>query len=187
MSSTVTEKLNTSAQVVEDMIESSSSVAFYQSEEFWVSVAFMLVVVGLFIPVSKKIVSMLHNRINRIKKELKDAEELKLEAQELYAKYERNLLQVDDEINQIISNQEDIIEETKEIKVKELNSILNQKQKEVEAKIKSSFDEVHKEIKNKISKNVGEILSKILVLSAKEKSKLIDKSINGLINIDIKR
>ena len=46
MSSTVTEKLNTSAQVVEDMIESSSNVAFYHSEEFWVSVAFVLVVFG---------------------------------------------------------------------------------------------------------------------------------------------
>ena len=187
MSSTVTEKLNTSAQVVEDMIESSSNVAFYHSEEFWVSVAFVLVVFGLFVPVSKKIISMLQTRINRIKKELQDAEDVKLEAQELYAKYERNLLHIEDEISQIISNQEDIIEETKQIKTKELNSILNQKQKEVEAKIKSSFEEVHKEIKDRISKNVGKILNKVLVLSAKEKSKLIDKSISNLININIKR
>ena len=85
------------AQVVEDIVETNANVAFYYSEEFWVSVAFVLVVVGLFIPVSKKVVSLLQNRINRIKKELQDAENLKLEAQELYAKYERSLMHIDDE------------------------------------------------------------------------------------------
>ncbi len=175
------------AQVVEDIVETSSNIAFYHSEEFWVSVAFVLVVVGLFVPVSKKIVSLLQNRINRIKKELQDAENLKLEAQELYAKYERSLMHIEDEIAQIISNQEDIIEETKQIKIKELNNLLNQKQKEADAKIKSSFDEVHKEIKEKISQRVNLILSKVLVLSAKEKAHLIDKSINTISEIDIKR
>lgn len=174
------------AQVVEDIVE-SSNVAFYHSEEFWVSVAFILVVVGLFIPVSKKVISLLQNRINRIKKELQDAENLKLEAQELYAKYERSLMHIDDEIAQIISNQEDIIEETKQIKIKELNNLLNQKQKEADAKIKSSFEEVHKEIKEKISQRVNLIMSKVLVLSAKEKSRLIDKSINNISEIEIKR
>lgn len=187
MSSTLPDKIDTSAQIIEDIIEPSVNIAFYHSEEFWVSVAFMLVVIGLCIPVSKKIVSMLQNRINRIKKDLQDAEDLKLEAQELYAKYERNLLHVDDEILQIISNQEDIIEDAKQIKIKELNSLLSQKQKEVEAKIKSSFDEVHNEIKEKISRKVTSILNKVLVLSSKEKSKLIDNSINKLIEIDMKK
>jgi hypothetical protein len=54
------------AQVVEDIVETSSNIAFYHSEEFWVSVAFVLVVFGLFVPVSKKIISMrnilTHNR-----------------------------------------------------------------------------------------------------------------------------
>lgn len=175
------------AQVVEDIVETGSNVAFYYSEEFWVSVAFVLVVIGLFIPVSKKILSLLQNRINRIKKELQDAENLKLEAQELYAKYERSLMHIDDEIAQIISNQEDIIEETKQIKIKELNNLLNQKQKEADAKIKSSFQEVHKEIREKISQKVNVILSKVLVLSAKEKSALIDKSISNIIKIDVKK
>ena len=186
MPSTLPETVNASVQAVENVIENSHEV-FYHSEEFWVSMAFVLVVVGLFVPVSKKILSMLQNRVNRIKKELQDAEDLKLEAQELYARYERSLLNVDEEINQIISNQEDVIEETKQIKTKELNSILNQKQKEVEAKIKISFDEVHKEIKDKISQKVGVILNKVLILSAKEKSKLIDKSIDNLIKLDIKK
>ena len=130
---------------------------------------------------------MLQNRINRIKAELQDAEDLKLEAQELYAKYERNLLHVEDEVAQIISNQEDVIEEAKQIKVKELNSILNQKQKEVEAKINSAFDEVHKEIKDRICQKVSTILSKILILSSKEKTKLIDQSISNLTKLEIKK
>ena len=57
MSSNVAEKINTSAQILEDMIEGSSNIAFYHSEEFWVSVAFVLVIIGLFVPVSKKIIS----------------------------------------------------------------------------------------------------------------------------------
>ncbi len=185
MPANLPEQVNTTANVVEEIVDASSNTAFYHSEEFWVAIAFMLVVVGLFIPVSKKILSLLQNRINRIKKELQDAEDLKLEAQELYAKYERNLMHIDDEIARIISNQEDIIEETKQLKTKELNSLLNQKQKEVEAKINSSFNEAHKEIKEKISQKVSLILNNALKLSTKEKTNLIDKSIDNISKIDI--
>ena len=74
---------------------------FYKSAEFWVGASFVLVVALLYKPLISVIKSAIFSRIERIKNELQEAEELKLKAQELYAKYERNLLNIDDEIAHI--------------------------------------------------------------------------------------
>lgn len=158
---------------------------FYKSAEFWVGASFVLVVALLYKPLINVIKSAIFSRIERIKNELQEAEELKLKAQELYAKYERNLLNIDDEIAQIIANEDAIISETKERKLRELNSLLNHKQKEVDAKIESSLNKTSSEIRNIISRTTFDILKQVIVkkLSVKDKSSLIDKSIKNFENI----
>ena len=77
-----------------DLVENVANMpeveeAFYLTAEFWVSVTFVLVVGFLYSPLAKKAKELLLKRIERIKKELSDAENIKLEAQNLYADTER--------------------------------------------------------------------------------------------------
>ena len=158
--------------------------AFYLSAEFWVGVSFILVMAVIYKPALKVIKTLIANRISRIKQEFQDAEELKLDAQKLYAK----LLNVEKEVDDIIKEESIIIEETKERKIKELNSILNQKQKEVDGKIELSLEKVKKEINTLIINKSISTLQSIFKskLTKKEYSLLIDKSLSNLSKIDIK-
>lgn len=160
---------------------------FYQSTEFWVGVAFVLVCVFLFSPLVKAIGQMTSKRISRIKDELRKAEDLKLEAQKLYADYERKFAQTDNEVAQIISEQEDIIAENKDRKTHELNQMLKQKQAEAEAKIELAFNQINSEIKTKVSQRTMEILHTVFKekLTSKDYEKLIDTSIDNLKTLNL--
>lgn len=181
------QKTNTMEQIELEPINQHHDVIFYKSEEFWVAMAFVLVVVALFIPIKKAIKSILQNRVNRIVSDLQNAENLKLEAQELYSKHERNLLKINDKISEIILNEEAVINETKERKIKELNNMLNQKQKEVDSKIEGAYIRADKQIKKIISQKVDNVLKESIKLTQKEHIEFINKSIDNLENIDFKK
>ncbi len=162
--------------------------AFYLTAEFWVGVSFILVMAVIYKPALKTIKTLITNRISRIKNEFQEAEDLKLDAQKIYAEYERKLSNVENEVNDIIKEESLIIEETKERKIKELNSLLNQKQKEVDGKIELSLEKVKREINSLIINKSILTLQNIFKskLTKKDYSSLIDKSISSLSKIDIK-
>ena len=57
---------------------------------FWVAISFFIFAGGLiYLKVPQKINSSLSNQINEIKKELDEAEKLKVEAKNLLSKYEK--------------------------------------------------------------------------------------------------
>lgn len=160
---------------------------FYQSTEFWVSFAFVVVVLLLVSPVGKAITTMMKDRIERIKKELQTAENLKLDAQKLYAEYERKFLNTENEVNTIIANEKAVIAETKERKMRELNSILKQKNIEAEAKIEMAFERVNNEINLLISKRTSEILQNVFQtqINETEHRKIINNSLKNLEGLKI--
>ncbi len=63
--------------------------AFYEAPEFWVMVAFVVLVGGVFKPVARRIGAALDDRAETIKNQLDEAARLREEAQELLASYER--------------------------------------------------------------------------------------------------
>ena len=161
---------------------------FYLNPEFWVGVAFVLVVILIYKPAYRIIKDKINARINRIKSEFQKAETLKLDAQSAYAKYERKLLNVEKEIGEIIKREELVIDELKEQKIKDLNLKLKQKQKEYDGKINLAIENTQKEV------NVLIINKSIDILNDTFKSKLtkanynnlIDKSISNLSNLSIR-
>ncbi len=179
---------NIIASVSNEVVEAHNE-PFYLSAEFWVGVSFVLVMGVIYKPALKAIKTLITNRIARIKQEFQDAEELKLDAQKVYAEYERKLLNVEKEVDDIIKEESIIIEETKERKIKELNSLLNQKQKEVDGKIELSLEKVKKEINSLIINKSIYALQSIFKskLTKKEYSSLIDKSLSNISKIDIKQ
>lgn len=167
---------------------SSHGEPFYLSAEFFVGVAFVVVVAFLFIPVKKALNALIFQRIARIKNDLQEAENLKLEAQKLYAEYERKLLNKDAEVAEIISEEENFIAEKKENKTRELENFLKQKQIEAESRISLALEQANIEINNAVANRAMDILTTIFQsgLSAKEYNQLIDNSINRLKKIPLK-
>lgn len=173
------------AQSAVDYIEHEE--LFYQSTEFWVSFAFVVVVALLVSPVTKAIAGMMKQRISRIKKELQTAENLKLDAQKLYAEYERKFLNTENEVNAIIANEQAAIEETKRRKMQALDAMLKQKNREADSRIEMAFEHANNEINLLISNRTTEILQNIFStqISEKEHRKIINDSLKNLEAIEI--
>lgn len=167
---------------LENTVAMAHQEAFYLSAEFWVGVAFVLVIFVIYKPAFNAIKSILNNRINNIKNDFQEAEELKLEAQSLYADYERKLLNVEAEINKIIAEENLLIEENKEQKIKDLNSKLRQKQNEVDGKLDLAYEKASKEINGLLIDKSIEIIYTLVKskLTKTNYTKLIDKSISNI-------
>jgi len=175
------------AVVSENIAHEVHEEAFYLSAEFWVGMAFVLVLIVIYKPLSKAINTLISNRINRIKKEFNEAENLKLDAQKIYADYERKILNVEKEVENIISEQQLFINETKEQKIKELNARLKQKEKEVEGKIELTYIQLKKQINMLVVKKSNQMIKETLKLklTKADYNNLIDKSISNINNIKI--
>ncbi|MBR2299805.1 MAG: ATP synthase F0 subunit B [Alphaproteobacteria bacterium] len=156
---------------------------FYQSAEFWVGVAFVLVVVFLFKPVSSALKKLLSARRNRIISELEDAASLQDEAQKLLARYERQYLNTKSEVRQIIDQTESELSAYRQRKTDELENELFKKQKEANLIIETAIDKTRSEMNTAISKKTIEIVTKRLQsgLTKKERSDLIDRSITNIL------
>lgn len=160
---------------------------FYQSAEFWVSIAFVLVIALLFVPISRVVRNLIEQRITRIRTELQDAETLKTDAQKLYADYERKFANIDREVADIVASQQEVIAKTKEKKTLELKQILQQRQNETEARLEQSFEQAKAEINTLVCNNAFEILTKAIKKNLKKTdyNKLIDASITNIGKTDI--
>jgi len=160
---------------------------FYQSAEFWVGLSFVIVVGLLFFPMYKVAKKAIYQRIERIKKELQEAENLKLEAQKLYAEYERKCSNVEAEVSEIINGQKNMIARTKENKLKALDAFLLRKQAETDAQLDQAFENARENIIKQINKNTMDLMKKVLStkLTKSDYNKLIDDSINNIKNIEI--
>lgn len=163
------------------------SEVFYQSAEFWVSIAFVLVIAMLFIPLSRVIKNLIQQRITRIRTELQEAETLKTDAQKLYADYERKFANIDKEVADIVASQQEVIAKTKEKKTLELKQSLQHKQNETEARLEQSFEQAKAEINTLICNKAFKILTKAIKKNLKKTdyNKLIDASITNIGKMDM--
>lgn len=176
---------NVVENVTETVVEHEE--VFYQSAEFWVSVVFVLVVGILFMPAVRLIKNMTRQRIERIKGELSDAENLQIDAQKLYADYERKFINAEKETEEIIVNQQNFISQMKENKFNELDQLLNRKQNEVNARIELASEQLKTEINTKICQKALNILYQVIKskLTKNDYNKLIDDSIKNIKKIEI--
>lgn len=178
--------MSVDAQDINEISEEIEEV-FYLSAEFWVAITFLIVVILLYSPVTKVVKDLIAKRINRIKQELNDAENIKLEAQKLYADTERKLINIDKETEDIILNKKYLIEQTKEKKIHELDYAMQRKKEDLEAKIEQSSLQMNKEINELICQKAVDILNKVISakLTKKEYSTLIDNSIENIRHMKI--
>tara|TARA_B100000579_G_C22414080_1_gene657665 strand:- start:122 stop:619 length:498 start_codon:yes stop_codon:yes gene_type:complete len=131
---------------------------------FWVAISFFIFVAGLiYLKVPQKVNNSLINQINEIKKELNEAEKLKVEAKNLLSDYENKIDKSKKETQEIIAaakkdNEKNILEKTKKF-----HQVLDDRKRGIEQKIAQMKDGALKDIKNasiKISMEAVEHLIK---------------------------
>lgn len=181
--SEILEKSETKTQVVVE--EQSDETPFYAEAEFWVGVAFILLVVGLFAPISKVIKSLLKAKIEGIVNRIDSAIKLRDDAQTLLADYERKLRNADSDASAIVEQAKTRIELQKQQQINQLDNELRIKTQEMENLIKSSVDAAKKEILQKVCEKSIHIAAETLKtkIGDVEHDLLIDKSIEKLKNL----
>ena len=137
---------------------------------FWVAVSFFIFLAGLiYLKIPQKINNSLTNHIDEIKKEIDEAEKIKVEAKNLLSKYENNIDKSKKETKQIIleaknSSEKAILEKTEQFHLNMENKKRSTEQKIFQMKenalkeikitsIKITLDSVRDLINNSIDKN----------------------------------
>ena len=139
---------------------------------FWVAVSFVIFF-GLlvYLKIPQKINGSLTDQINKIKKDLDEAEKLKIEAKNLLSNYENKIDKSKKETLEIINLSKKESEKNILEKTKKFHQIMEIKKKNTEQKISQMKENALKEIKN-ISVKISIEAVEYLIKNSIDKNKL---------------
>ena len=139
---------------------------------FWVAISFFIFLGGLiYLKVPQKINNSLTNQINEIRKELDEAEKLKVEAKNLLSDYENKIDKSKKETQNIINEAKKNSEQNILEKTEKFHHFIENKKKDTEQKIIQMKENALKEIKN-ISVKVSIEAAENLIKNSIDKNKL---------------
>ena len=116
---------------------------------FWVAVSFFIFFVCLvYLKVPQKINNSLTEQINKIRKELNEAEKLKVEAKNLLSNYENKIDKSKKEVLEIINLAKKDSEKTLLEKTEKFHQTMENKKKNAEQKIVQMRENALRDIKN---------------------------------------
>ena len=139
---------------------------------FWVAISFFIFLgVLIYLKVPQKINSSLTNQINEIKKELDEAEKLKVEAKNLLSDYEDKIEKSKKEMQKITNLAEKDSEKMIIEKTQKFYQIMEDRKKNTEQKITLMKKNALKEIKN-ISIKISMETVESLINNSIDKEKL---------------
>jgi len=139
---------------------------------FWVAISFFIFF-GLlvYLKVPQKINNSLSRMISAINKELKEAEQLKMEAKNLLSDYESKIDKSKKETKEIIDLAKEESEKMVLEKTKKFHQITEERKKNIELKIFQMKANALKDIKN-ISVKIGIATVESLIIKSIDKSKI---------------
>ena len=139
---------------------------------FWVAVSFFIFVgLLIYLKVPQKINDSLTNQINEMKKELENAEKLKVEAKNLLSDYENKIDKSIKETRKIIDQAKKDSEKNILEKMGRFHQITEDRKKSAEQKIVQMKENALQEIKN-ISIKISMETVKHLIINSIDKKKL---------------
>ena len=139
---------------------------------FWVAVSFFIFFgVLIYLKVPQKISNSLTDQINEMKRELDEAEKLKIEAKNLLSNYENKIDKSKKETREIINLAKKDSEKTILEITKKFHQIIENKKKNAEQKIVQMKENALKDIKN-ISVKISMEAVEHLIKNSIDKSKL---------------
>jgi F-type H+-transporting ATPase subunit b len=108
---------------------------FYATPEFWVLVAFVILIGGVFKPAFGAITAALDDRADRIQRQIDEATRLREEAQDLLANYQRKQADVEKEAEEMLARAREEAERLRERGVAELERALERRRQQAEDRI----------------------------------------------------
>jgi len=116
---------------------------------FWVAISFFIFIVGLiYLKIPQKVNDSLNSRINLIKKELDEAEKLKVEAKNILSDYENKIDKSKKETQEIINTAKEFSEKNILDKTEKFHQLIEGRKRNTEQKISQMKDNAIKNIKN---------------------------------------
>jgi F-type H+-transporting ATPase subunit b len=155
---------------------------FYADVEFWVGVAFILVVVILIKYGYATVVGLLKARIKNVSNEIDDAIKLRDDAQKLLAEYERKFINTESEVQSIVEQAKQNIETLRREETTKLKNDIKSKEADVQRRIAGSIEKAKSEINASIGQR-SVFLAQTAVknyLDNTDKSRLIDDALEDL-------
>ena len=139
---------------------------------FWVAISFFIFFgVLIYLKVPQKMNNLLSNQIKEIKKELDEAEKLKVEAKNLLSDYENKIDKSKKEVQEIINLAKKDSEKTILESTEKFHQTMESKKKNTEQKILQMKENALKDIKN-ISVKISMEAVEHLIKNSIDKSKL---------------
>ena len=139
---------------------------------FWVAVSFFIFLgILIYLKVPQKINNSLTDQINEMKRELNEAEKLKIEAKNLLSNYEDKIDKSKKETQKIINLAEKDSEKTILEKTEKFHQMIENKKKNTEQKIIQMKENALKDIKN-ISVKISMETVENLIKNSIDKNKL---------------
>ena len=139
---------------------------------FWVAISFFIFLgVLIYLKVPQKINNSLTDQINKVKRELNEAEALKMEAKNLLSNYVNKIDKSKKEVQKIINSAKKDSEKTILEKTKKFHQIIENKKKNAELKIVQMKENALRDIKN-ISVKISMEAVKHLIKNSIDKNKL---------------
>ena len=139
---------------------------------FWVTVSFFIFCGGLiYLKVPQKINNSLTNQINEIKKEIDEAEKIKVETKNLLSNYENKIDKSKKETKTIINNAKKDCENIILAKTEKFHQLMENRKRNAEQKIAQMKENALSDIKN-ISIKISIQTVKNLIKNSIDKNKL---------------
>lgn len=155
-----------------------------QNPEFWVSLAFCLVVLIAIKPLKKKLADWGAERAQKVKRELGESADLRKQAEELYAEYKARTKNLEKECAEIINaaKKESLnIQQEADEKIVERVSF---RKKEVQDKIRSIEESTGQDITARLLAQVMDKTKEMLTeQSVRQSEKDMDKALDNVFKV----
>lgn len=148
----------------------------------WVAISFAIFVLAVFKIVKVKFLGMLDTRIDEIKKEIQTAENLRIEAQELLALYQRKQRDAAKEADEIVETAKAHAAEIKKQADKDLKELMKRR----EAQLKERLARMEENARREISDYAADLAVKATYeiindqMTAKSNQNIVDSSIKNV-------
>jgi F-type H+-transporting ATPase subunit b len=155
---------------------------FYAQAEFWVAIAFLIVVGGAFRPVARAMAAALDMRAEKIKARIEEAHRLREDAQEMLVTYQRKQRDAMKEAEEIIAHAKAESQRMAEQAAKELEESLKRREQQAMDRIAQAEAQALKEVREQ-AVDVAIAATRKLVadgMTAKQSSGMIDDAIGEL-------
>lgn len=158
------------------------ALAFYETREFWVAVAFFIFVAAVYRPITRALFGALDARAERVRAEIDEAARLHEEAKTLLASYERKQREAAKEAAEIVGQAKKEAESLRRRTAEELEASLSRREKMGLERIAQAEAEAVQEVRGVAVDIAAAATRKLLSESvdAKKAETLIDSALKEL-------